>query len=176
MEHSDTGTLKLSGRVITRYKNPETGEYVPESEQVDTNMVVDVGAINIVKWLANSTPASAGAFKYMGIGTVNTAAAHGQTALLGELTGGSPTYARISGTQSAINEVLYPANGAKCYQVVAEFPATTATGADTIAEYALFDSAIGGTSNMLIRAVFAPVRDNKNNNLEVTYQLTVAPQ
>jgi len=172
----EAGSLKLSGKVITRYKNPITGEYVPGSEQVDTNMVVDLGAVNIVKWLANSTPVLAGAFKFMGVGTVATAAAHGQTALLGELTAGTPAYARISGTQTCVNEVLYPANGAKVYQVLAEFPATSATGSSAIAEYALFDSAIGGTSVMLIRAVFSPTRDLANNNIEVTYQLTVAPQ
>jgi hypothetical protein len=168
-------TINFSGKVISRYRNPETGEIVPGSEQVDENMVVDTGAIELVKWLVNSSPQSAGAFKYMGLGTSTTAAAHGQTALIGELTGGTPTYTRIAGTQSAVNEVLYPANGAKVYQLDATFPATTATGSNAVGEYGLFNQlAAGGI--MLVRAVFSPVRDNQNNVLEVIYQLTVAPQ
>jgi len=166
------GTLSFSGVIISRYVDPKTGEYIPGSEQVDHNMVVDIGAIEIVKWLANATPGTAGSFKYMALGGTGTAAAHGQTALISEFTG-TGTYVRIAGTQTAINEVLYPANGAKCYQVVATFPAST--GLTSVAEYGLFDQLAAG-GKMLIRAVFSPVRDNANNALEVTYQLTVAPQ
>lgn len=162
------GSLKFYGRVITRYKNPKTGEYIPGSEQINENMVVDTGAVEIVKWLANSTPVSAGVFKYLALGSGSTAAAHGQTTLVTEYTGVG-TYARISGTQSVQAE---GANGNKIYQVVAEFPACA--GCSAAAELGLFNQlAVGGT--MLIRLVLSPVRDNENNDLEVTYQLTVAP-
>ena len=161
------GTLTLSGKAIIRYKNPETGEYVGEPV-VYTNMVVDTGAAAIAAWLANATPVAAGTFKYMGLGSGSTAAAHGQTALVSEYTGVG-TYARISGTQSIQAE---GSNGNKVYQVVAEFPACT--GCSAAAELGLFSQlAVGGT--MLCRLVLSPTRDNQNNALEITYQLTVAP-
>jgi hypothetical protein len=160
--------LMFKGVAITRYKNPITGEYIPGSEQINENMVVDTGAVEIVKWLANSSPASAGAFQYMALGSGVTAAAHGQTSLVTEYTGVG-TYARISGTQSVQAEGAY---GNKVYQVLAEFPACT--GCSAAGEIGLFNQlAVGGT--MLIRLVLSPVRDNENNALEITYQLTVAP-
>ena len=160
--------LPFKGRANTRYKDPKTGEYVPGSEQIDENMVLDLGAVDSVKWLANSTPKSSGVFKYVGIGSTATAAAHGQTGLLAEYSTGG--YARIVGTQSVQAE---GGNGNKVYQVIAEFPATA--GRTAVAEMVLFDSAVGGTSAPLIRLVFSPVRDNESNALEITYQLTVAP-
>jgi hypothetical protein len=162
------GVLKFKGEVISRYKDPKTGEYIEGSEQIDTNMVVDGGAVEIVKWLANSSAAADGAFKYMALGSGSTAAGHAQTALVSEYTGVG-TYVRISGTQSVQAESSY---GNKVYQVIAEFPAFA--GGSAAREYGLFDQlAAGGT--MLIRAVFAVARDNENNNLEITYKLTVAP-
>jgi hypothetical protein len=164
----ETGELKFKGRVISRYIDPKTGEYIPGSEQIDTNMVVDTGAVAIVKWLANATAPADGAFKYMALGSSATAAAHAQAALVAEYTGVG-AYVRISGTQTVAAE---GGNGNKVYQVVALFPAFT--GGSAVREYGLFDQlAAGGT--MLIRAVFSVARDNENNSLEITYQLTVAP-
>jgi hypothetical protein len=160
--------LKFYGEVTTRYKNPVTGEYIPGSEQTDRNMVVDTGAVEIVKWLANATPAAAGIFKYVGIGSTATAAAHGQTALLAEYSAGG--YTRITGTQSVQAE---SGNGNKVYQVVAEFPVEATRTA--VAEMGLFNSATPAGSIMMVRLVFSPTRDNANNTLEITYKLTVAP-
>jgi len=165
--YKDSG-LKMSGRVISRYLDPVTLEPIPGTEQIDENMVVDIGAVAIAAWLANSTPKAAGAFKYMALGSGATAAAHGQTALVAEYTGVG-VYVRVSGTQSVQAE---GSNGNKVYQVVATFAAST--GMVAVAELALFDQlAVGGS--MLNRLVLSPVRDNLNNTVEYTYQLTIAP-
>jgi len=165
MEHD---SARIVGKVISRYKDPLTGEYIPGSEQVDYNKLVDTGAVAIVKWLANSTAVADGAFKYVGIGSTATAAAHGNTALGAEYSAGG--YARIVGTQSVQAEAGW---GNKVYQVIAEFPAIG--GRSAVAEMGIFDSAVGGTNVMLIRLVFSPVRDNESNTLEITYQLTIEP-
>ena len=166
MEDIKHDSARIVGKVISRYKDPKTGEYIPGSEQVDYNKLVDGGAVELVKWLANSTPVAAGAFHHVGIGSTATAAAHGNTALGAEYSAGG--YARIIGTQSVQAESSY---GNKVYQVIAEFPAVT--GRSAVAEMGIFDAATTGT--MLIRLVFSPVRDNESNTLEITYKLTIEP-
>ena len=157
---------RIVGKVISRYKDPITGEYIPGSEQIDYNKLVDVGAVELVKWLANSTPVTAGVFHHVGIGSTATAADHANTTLGTEYSTGG--YARIIGTQSVQAEGAY---GNKVYQVIAEFPAVA--GRSAVAEMGIFDAATTGT--MLIRLVFSPVRDNESNTLEITYQLTIEP-
>jgi hypothetical protein len=160
--------MRLEGRVISRYLDPVTWKRIPGTVQVDENMVVDTGAIEIVKWLYGSGAVSTGAFKYMGLGSSATAAAHAQTALLAEYTG-TGVYVRVSGTQSIQND---GGGVAKVYQVVSQFAAST--GMAAVAELGLFTQlAVGGT--MLNRLVLSPTRDNLNNAVEYTYQLTVAP-
>ena len=168
MEQTIKESGMLKGRVISRYLDPVTMEPIPGTEQIDENMVVDTGAIEIVKWLYGSGSVATGAFKYMALGSSATAASHAQTTLVAEYTG-TGTYARVSGTQSIQND---GGSVAKVYQVVAQFGAST--GMSAVAELGLFTQlAVGGT--MLNRLVLSPTRDNLNNAVEYTYQLTVAP-
>ena len=167
--------IKITGEVISRYLYPGTNIEVPGSRQVDHNLVVDTGAIEIVKYLQGATTIEAkGAFKYMGIGTTATAAASINTSLTGELTGGTPTYARIVAPLTITTE--QPAGTiSKVFTAIATFAQTTATGSNLIREFGLFDSALAGTNVLFNRSVFATARDNENNDLEITYNCTVAP-
>lgn len=173
---TDKGTtIRLAGEVITEYLYPGTKIVVPGSRMVDHNLVVDTGAMEIVKWLQGATTVeSKGAFKYMGIGSGSTAAGSTQIALVTELTAGTPTYARQVATLTITTE--QPAGTiSKVFTAVATFPQNTSTGSDVIKEFALFDSALAGTSVMFNRSVFATARDNANNDLQITYNCTVAP-
>lgn len=169
--------IRLVGKVMSRYLDPVTFE--PTSDwQVDYNMVVDTGAVEIVKWLCNETPAAAGAIKYMGLGATATAAAHDQTALLAEYADSSTPgseYARATATLLAVETTAESGNGKKTYRATGNFAASNQTNRDVVAEFGMFTAAASGAGVMLNRSVFSPVKDNKNNALQVVYELTVAP-
>lgn len=171
---SDETKLRLTGKVMTRYLDPITLN--PTSDwQINHNLVVDTGAVEIVKWLVNSSAIADGAFKYMALGSTGTAAAHGQTALLSEYADSSTPgalYAREVAVLAAVAEGAY---GNKVYQATATFAASTQTDRDKVAEFGMFNTLASGTGIMYNRSVLSPVRDNMYNALEIIYQCTVAP-
>ena len=163
----DKDSFRLTGRVITRYLDPETREYIPGSTMVEDNLLVDVAAVEIVKWLVNGTPKSAGAYKYMALGSSSTPATRSDVALSVEYSVGG--YARQLATLTAVADGGY---GNKIYQAVATFSA--GSGRSAVYEFGMFDQlALGGS--MFNHSVFTTSRDNLNNALEITYQCNASP-
>lgn len=162
--------IKITGEIISRYLYPGTNIEVPGSRQVDHNLVVDTGAIEIAKWLVNDSAQADGLFKYMALGSGVTAAGSTQTALVTEYTGVG-TYVRILAALTRTTE--QPAGTiSKVYTAIATFPSFT--GGSAVKEFGMFTTlAVGGV--MFNRSVFATTRDNENNDLEITYNCTVAP-
>ena len=155
--------LRLSGRVITKEIDPVTKKVVKEYPP-EKNIVTYVGANAICKWLSDDTALAAGVFEHMGIGYGETAAAATQTALVSEL-----------GTRVASTQTVETDGGTSqdiIYQCVATFSATESANFNTIWEFGMFSASTDGS--MLNRIKFATARDNYNNDLEITYQLTVS--
>jgi len=155
--------LRLSGRVITKEIDPVTKKVVKEYPP-EKNIVTYVGANAICKWLSDDTALAAGVFEHMGIGYGETAAAATQTALVSEL-----------GTRVASTQTVETDGGTSqdiIYQCVATFSATESANFNTIWEFGMFSASTDGS--MLNRIKFAVTRDNYNNDLEITYQLTVS--
>ena len=155
--------LRLSGRVITKEIDPVTKKVVKEYPP-EKNIVTYVGANAICKWLSDDTALEDGVFEHMGIGYGETAAAATQTALVSEL-----------GTRVASTQTVETDGGTSqdiIYQCVATFSATESANFNTIWEFGMFSASTDGS--MLNRIKFAVTRDNYNNDLEITYQLTVS--
>lgn len=141
-------TLKAKGDVsiqITRADGSvETKEF--------KNLVVNTGLNYIVSRMKDAT---VGAMSHMAIGSGNTAAAAGNTALGNEL-------GRVALTSTTVSS--------NTIQYVATFPAGTGTGA--ITEAGMFNGASAGV--MLCRTVFGVVTKDVGDSMTITWTVTVS--
>jgi len=136
--------LKLTGK-LTIAINGETVKEVP-------NLVVTAGKGYVASRMKDT---SATAMSHMAIGSGNTAAAAGQTALVSELARTGLTSTTVSGA-----DIVY----------VDTFAAGTGTGAVT--EAAILNASSGGT--MLCRTVFSVVNKGANDAMTITWTVTVS--
>lgn len=136
--------LKMTGKLTIEIN----GEVVREID----NLVVTAGKT----WVAARMVAAAVAvMSHMAIGTTNTAAAIGDTALVAE----AARVALTSGTSSAAVATY-----------VATFPAGTGTGA--IVEAGILNSGSGGT--LLCRTVFSVINKGASDAMTITWTVTVS--
>lgn len=142
-----TETPKFKGRVTIELFGPD-GELKDKREI--NNMVVTAG----LSWIAarcNATPPNL--MSHMAVGTDNTAASAGQTALLTEV-------GRVALTSTTTTTVTN--------SYVASFPAGTGTGA--LVEAGIFNATPAGT--MLCRTVFPVVNKGANDGMTITWDVT----
>lgn len=136
--------LKLTGK-LTIAINGETVKEVP-------NLVVTAGKGYVASRMKDT---SATAMSHMAIGSGNTAAAAGNTALESELARTGLTSTTVSGA-----DIVY----------VDTFAAGTGTGAVT--EAAILNASSGGT--MLCRTVFSVVNKGASDAMTITWTVTVS--
>tara|TARA_Y100000814_G_C12187679_1_gene353595 strand:+ start:30 stop:455 length:426 start_codon:yes stop_codon:yes gene_type:complete len=136
--------LKMTGRLIIEIND----EVVQEVD----NLVVTAGKNYVASRIKD---ASATAMSHMAVGTNNTAAAAGQTALSSET-------ARVALTSTTVstNTVTYAAT----------FGAGTGTGA--LVEAGILNASSGGT--MLCRTVYTTVNKGSSDSMTVTWVITVS--
>lgn len=115
------------------------------------NIVVNTGLAFIASRMKDAT---ATAMSHMAVGSVNTAAAAGDTALGGEL-------GRVALTSTTVtsNSIAY----------VGDFGAGTGTGA--VVEAGIFNAASGG--DMLCHTVFDVVNKAADDTLQITWTITI---
>ena len=136
--------LKLTGK-LTIALNDEIVQQVP-------NLVVTAGKGYVASRMKDT---SATAMSHMAIGSGNTAAAAGNTALESELARTGLTSTTVSGA-----DIVY----------VDTFAAGTGTGA--VKEAAILNASSGGT--MLCRTVFSVVNKGANDAMTITWTVTVS--
>lgn len=136
--------LKLTGK-LTIAINGKTVKEVP-------NLVVTAGKGYVASRMKDT---SATAMSHMAIGSGNTSAAAGQTALVSELARTGLTSTTVSGA-----DIVY----------VDTFAAGTGTGAVT--EAAILNASSGGT--MLCRTVFSVVNKGASDAMTITWTVTVS--
>ena len=136
--------LKLTGK-LTIAINGETVKEVP-------NLVVTAGKGYVASRMKDT---SATAMSHMAIGSGNTAAAAGNTALESELARTGLTSTTVSGA-----DIVY----------VDTFAAGTGTGA--VKEAAILNASSGGT--MLCRTVFSVVNKGASDAMTITWTVTVS--
>ena len=136
--------LKMTGRLIIEIND----EVVQEVD----NLVVTAGKNYVASRIKD---ASATAMSHMAVGTNNTAAAAGQTALSAEM-------ARVALTSTTVstNTVTYAAT----------FGAGTGTGA--LVEAGILNASSSGT--MLCRTVYTTVNKGSSDSMTVTWVITVS--
>jgi hypothetical protein len=139
--------FKLTGKVHVTVTN-EHGEVV---EQRAANLVVTTGKNFTASRMVGVAD---NVMSHMALGSNNTAAAVGDTALLGEL----GRVALTAGTATA-NVVTYTAT----------FGTGVATGG--VQEAGIFNASSAGT--MLCRVVFAVVNKGANDTIAITWTVTV---
>ncbi len=116
------------------------------------NVVVTVGLGYIASRMKDAT---ATAMSHMAIGSNNTAAAAGNTALGTEL-------GRVALTSTTVST--------NTVQYIGDFPAGTGTGA--VVEAGVLNASSSGT--MLCRTVFSVVNKGASDTLKVTWTITVS--
>jgi len=136
--------LKLTGK-LTIAINDEIVQEVP-------NLVVTAGKGYVASRMKDT---SATAMSHMAIGSGNTAAAAGNTALESELARTGLTSTTVSGA-----DIVY----------VDTFAAGTGTGA--VKEAAILNASSGGT--MLCRTVFSVVNKGASDAMTITWTVTVS--
>lgn len=141
---------KVTGMVNVVVRDEITGAI--KQEFTVPNLVVDTGLAYIAGRMKDTSDA---AMTHMAVGTDNTAAAAGNTALGSEL-----AIQALTSTTVTTNNVAY----------VATFPAGTGTGALT--EAGIFNAASSGT--MLCRTVFAVINKGAADSMTVTWTITIS--
>lgn len=142
---------RAQGQVTLQLISPEG---TIKDEQTVRNLVVDTGLDYIASRMKDAT---ATAMSHMEVGTDNTAAAAGDTAL-GSAIGSS----RVSLTSTTVTD--------NAIEYVGDFPAGTGTGA--IVEAGVLNAGSGGT--LLCRTVFSVVNKGADDTLKITWTITVS--
>ena len=142
--------ISVKGRLKIHVFDAETLE-TKDYFEVD-NLVVDAGLDYIASRMKDAT---ATAMSHMAVGSDNTAASAGQTALGSEL-------GRVALTSTTVTSNVV--------EYIATFGAGTATGA--IVEAGIFNS--GTTGTMLCRTVFSVVNKGAADAMTITWEVTVA--
>ena len=143
-------TIKTSGEVIIVLKGSDNKI---KNSIIVPNLVVTAGK----SWIASRiTDANDAVMTHMEVGTNNTAAAAGNTAL-GAAVGSSRT--SLTATSHSTNTTQYTCT----------FGAGVCTGALT--EAGIFNASSGGT--MLCRTVFSTINKASGDSLAVTWTITV---
>lgn len=143
--------IKAKGSLVIVLRGPD-GK-IKEERKVE-NLVVQTGLNYIASRMKD---ASATAMTHMAVGTNNTAAANGDTALGAEV---SLSRTALTSTNVTTNSVAYACT----------FAAGTGTGALT--EAGIFDASSSGT--MLARTVFSTVNKGAADSLTITWTVTVS--
>ena len=125
-----------------------------KDEQIVSNLVVNAGLAYIASRMKDAT---ATAMSHMEVGTNNTAAAAGNTAL----------GAAISSARVALTSTIVSANA---IEYIGDFPAGTGTGA--VVEAGVLNASSGGT--LLCRTVFSVVNKGADDTLKITWTVTVS--
>ena len=141
--------LKVTGGLKVEVKDKDGN--VKDSRELK-NLVVTAGLGYIASRMKEAT---ATAMSHMAIGTDNTAAAAGNTAL-----GNEAARQALTSTTVSSNTVEY----------VASFAAGTGTGA--ITEAGVLNAASGGT--MLCRTVFSVVNKGASDSMTITWTITIS--
>lgn len=141
---------KVTGMVNVVVRDEITGAI--KQEFTVPNLVVDTGLAYIAGRMKDTSDA---AMTHMAVGTDNTAAAAGNTALGSEL-----DIQALTSTTVTANSVAY----------VATYAAGTGTGALT--EAGIFNAASSGT--MLCRTVFAVINKGAADSMTVTWTITIS--
>lgn len=142
--------ISVKGRLKIHVFDAETLE-TKDYFEVD-NLVVNAGLDYIDSRMKDAT---ATAMSHMAVGSDNTAASAGQTALGSEL-------GRVALTSTTVT--------ANVVEYIATFGAGTATGA--IVEAGIFNDGVAGT--MLCRTVFSVVNKGAADAMTITWEVTVA--
>jgi hypothetical protein len=141
--------LSLKGEVLVEVFDKDG--VLKESRQIK-NLVVTAGKNHIASRMAGT---SSGVMSHMGIGSNNTAAANGDTALGAEL--GRVALSSIAAAAAVVTHA-------------ATFPAGTGTGAVT--EAGIFNASSAGT--MQCRTVFPVVNKGVDDAMAITWTVTVS--
>ena len=141
--------LKVTGGLKVEVKDKDGN--VKDSRELK-NLVVTAGLGYIASRMKEAT---ATAMSHMAIGTDNTAAAAGNTAL-----GNEAARQALTSTTVSSNTVEY----------VASFAAGTGTGA--ITEAGVLNGASGGT--LLCRTVFSVVNKGASDSMTITWTITIS--
>jgi len=144
--------IKASGK-LTIVLRDENGNI--KEERTHDNLVVTAGLEHIASRMVGT---SSGVMSHMEVSTSSTAAAAGQTALLGS---------SLTGGRQALT--TYSASGA-VVTAIATFDAAEGTGALT--EAGLFNASSAGT--MLCRTVFPVVNKGASDSMSITWTITVS--
>ena len=145
-------TLKPTGelKIVVTDKNGKVKE-----ERTEKNLVVTTGLVYIAARMTDTN--SPTDMSHMAVGTNNTAAAAGNTAL-----GTEVARVALTGGEGApsTNTIVYTAS----------FPAGTGTGALT--EAAVLNASSSGT--MLCRTVFSTVNKGSDDSVTITWTVTIS--
>lgn len=147
MSQGDTVKIKGEAHIVLKDKNGKVKKEVKKA-----NLVVTAGKNLIAAWLAGEAPTNP---THFAIGTDATAAAAGDTALIGT------ELARVTFTSSTRSTNTIP--------YVGTFAAGVGTG--TIEEAGIFNAASAGT--MLCRFLTGTFDKGASDSLEITWTLTV---
>jgi hypothetical protein len=144
--------IKVTGNVLVQLFDKDGN--VKDKREIK-NLVVTAGKGFIAASMLKTTTNSPAAMSHMAIGSNNTAAANGDTAL---------------GTELGRVSLASATNSGAVTTYTATFPAGTGTGA--VVEAGVLNNSTGGT--LLCRTVFAVVNKGADDAMSITWAITVS--
>lgn len=148
---------RMVGHVIVELYKPGTDILVSREEGF--NVICKPAADKIATAIA--TGVSPGTYPYMVISTDTTAVARATTAIA------ATRFISTSITPTVVN-------GASTSIITWVYTFTAASGRTAIAKFGM-ESATPSGGDLLNEYLFAAVKDNTNNDLKITYNLSIAP-
>jgi hypothetical protein len=144
--------IKVTGNVLVKLFDKDGN--VKDQREIK-NLVVTAGKGFIAASMLKTTTNSPAAMSHMAIGSNNTAAANGDTAL---------------GTELGRVSLASATNSGAVTTYTASFPAGTGTGA--VVEAGVLNNSSGGS--LLCRTVFAVVNKGADDSMSITWAITVS--
>jgi hypothetical protein len=144
--------IKVTGNVLVQLFDKDGN--VKDQREIK-NLVVTAGKGFIAASMLKTTTNSPAAMSHMAIGSNNTAAANGDTAL---------------GTELGRVSLASATNSGAVTTYTASFPAGTGTGA--VVEAGILNASSSGT--LLCRTVFAVVNKGADDAMSITWAITVS--
>ncbi len=144
--------IKVTGNVLVQLFDKDGN--VKDKREIK-NLVVTAGKGFIAASMLKTTTNSPAAMSHMAIGSNNTAAANGDTAL---------------GTELGRVSLASATNSGAVTTYTATFPAGTGTGA--VVEAGILNASSSGT--LLCRTVFAVVNKGADDAMSITWAITVS--
>ena len=157
---------------------PDLSRPIPELSSESGNLVVDIGRIQVLKFILGiSSPSALTSFPYMGVGSGAVPAVHTDDILHTELTG-NPARLQLLNTNNVAlsdSDIVSEVSGSFLWKCVAQvtYPAGDGNNGQSFSEFGIFSVSTFSPPGNMYNHFINPSPFTKSNALAVIVQITL---